>query len=58
MAEFPTSGFKISIFFSLSNRYKKKGKTGMAIVDVGVLTGYEVDEQSVVTVNILSYYPI
>nr|BAJ05269.1 complement component C3 precursor [Diadumene lineata] len=28
-------------------KYKKPGKTGMAIVDVGVLTGYEVDEQSV-----------
>jgi len=25
----------------------------MAIVDVGVLTGYEVDEQSIVTVKLL-----
>lgn len=43
---------QITISFSaFSSRYKKPGKTGMSIIDVGLLTGYQVDVNSVKEVN-------
>nr|BAH22724.1 complement component C3 precursor [Nematostella vectensis] len=35
-----------SLRINVCTRYKKAGKTGMAIIDVGVFTGFAVDERS------------
>lgn len=45
--------WNLSLFI---HRYKEQGNTGMAIMDIGILTGFAPDKKSLQEVNIVSLY--